>query len=57
MNDMPTVFKYCPFCGHALADDMTAEKRFGVQVKFCPPERLRLIYTAAGGSLTWGKLK
>lgn len=50
-------FHYCPSCGHALAEDMTAEKRFGVQVMLCPPERLRLTYREVNESLTVEKLR
>lgn len=35
---------YCPFCGHALAEDMTAKKQPRQLVMLCPPERLRLTF-------------
>lgn len=52
----PGLLRFCPFCGHVLYDDMTAEKRFGVQTMFCPPERLRIVYCEFSASLVWEKL-
>lgn len=36
--------KYCPFCGHALAQGMTVPKTPRNIVMFCPPQRLRLSF-------------
>lgn len=42
---------YCPQCGHALAEDCTAERRFGRQVMLCPAERVKLSYYEFTGVL------
>jgi hypothetical protein len=50
-SDKPTLLRYCPRCGHALAEDMTAEKRFGVEVMLCPVDRTRFTYVQATETL------
>jgi len=50
------LLSYCPRCGHGLAEDMTAEKRFGVEVAICPAERIRFTFVAATETLHVVKL-
>jgi uncharacterized Zn finger protein len=55
----PAKFKllsYCPRCGHTLTEDMTAEKRFGVEVTLCPAERIRFTFVEATETLHVVKL-
>jgi hypothetical protein len=51
-----TLLIYCPKCGHTLYEDMTAEKRFGVEVMLCPAERIRFTYIQATETLHVVKL-
>jgi hypothetical protein len=51
-----TLLRYCPKCGHTLYEDMTAEKRFGVEVMLCPAERIRFTYIVATETLHVVKL-
>jgi hypothetical protein len=51
-----TLLRYCPKCGHTLYEDMTAEKRFGVEVMLCPVERIRFTYIQATETLHVVKL-
>ena len=45
------LLRYCPKCGHTLYEDMTAEKRFGVEVMLCPVDRNRFTYIEATQTL------
>lgn len=45
------MLRYCPRCGHTLSQDMTVEKRFGVEVSLCPAERIRFTYIVATETL------
>jgi hypothetical protein len=50
-TDKQPLFRYCPKCGHTLYEDMTAEKRFGVEVMLCPVDRTRFTYIEATQTL------
>lgn len=50
------LLQYCPCCGHSLYPDMTAEKRFGVEVMLCPVHRIRFTFIAATETLHVVKL-
>jgi hypothetical protein len=55
-SDNQSLLRYCPKCGHTLYEDMTAEKRFGVEVMLCPVDRNRFTYIEATQTLHVVKL-
>lgn len=51
-----SLLKYCPRCGHTLYEDMTAPKRFAVEVMVCPVDRIRFTFIEATETLHVVKL-